>query len=98
MVRGCHAPGPASAPIGRLVGVDDESGRGELVDDLMFEPDSDRSAKVDRQWVERLRAFWRAAIRWPLWPVTVVIAASVVGVLIYIAVGLIAGFFSGIVD
>ncbi|MEV4312979.1 hypothetical protein [Actinocrispum sp. NPDC049592] len=78
--------------------MDDESGRGELVDDLMFEPDSDGSAKQDRQWVHRLRMFWRAAIRWPLWPVTVVVTAAVVGVLIYIAVGLIAGFFSGIVE
>jgi hypothetical protein len=78
--------------------VDDESGRGELVDDLMFEPDSDRSSAVDRQWVHRLRVFWRAAIRWPLWPVTVTVAVVVVGLLIYIAVGLIAGFFSGIVE
>jgi hypothetical protein len=78
--------------------VDDESGRDELVDDLMFEPEPDRSSAVSKQWVERLRAFWRAAIRWPMWPVTVIIVAVVVGVLIYIAVGLIAGFFSGIVE
>lgn len=78
--------------------MDDESGRSELVDDLMFEPDSDRSSAVDRQWVQQLRAFWRAAIRWPFWPITVTIAAVVVGLLIYIAVGLIAGFFSGIVE
>ena len=85
-----------------MVRVDEESGRGELVDDLMSEPDSDGSVKAgrqgDRQWVQRLRAFWRAAIRWPLWPVTVIVTAAVVGVLIYIAVGLIAGFFSGIVE
>jgi hypothetical protein len=78
--------------------VDDESGRGELVDDLMFEPGSDTSEVAGKQWVQRLRVFWHAAIRWPLWPVTVIITMAVVGVLIYIAVGLIAGFFSGIVD
>ncbi|TCO62949.1 hypothetical protein [Actinocrispum wychmicini] len=78
--------------------MDDESVPGELVDDLMVEADSDAPGPVRRQWVRRLRAFWHAAIRWPMWPVTVIVVAAVVGVLIYAAVVLIAGFFSGIVE
>lgn len=78
--------------------MDDESVRGELVDDLMFEPDSDAPAPARRQWVQRVRTFWHAAIRWPMWPVTVIVAVAVVGGLIYVAVGLIAEFFSGLVD
>ncbi|GAB3872628.1 hypothetical protein GCM10029964_011360 [Kibdelosporangium lantanae] len=78
--------------------MDDESVRSDLVDDLMVEPDPDAPAARPRQWVERVRKVWRRAITWPLWPVTVLVAALVVGALIYVAVGLIAGLFNGIVD
>jgi type VI protein secretion system component VasF len=83
-----------------LGGVDEESVRSELVDDLMFEPEPDSAepAPARRQWVQRLRTFWHAAIRWPLWPVTVIAVTAVVGALIYLAVVLIAGFFAGVVE
>jgi hypothetical protein len=98
MVRGRHAAGSAAALVSKLVGVDDESGRGELLDDLMSEPVSDGSVAANRQWVRRLRVFWHLSRRWPYWPATVVVVLAVLGVLIYSAVSLIAGFFSGIVD
>jgi hypothetical protein len=78
--------------------VDDESVRNDLVDDLMVEPDPDTPAARPRQWVEQVRKVWRRAISWPWWPVTVLVTAAVVGSLIYVAVGLIAGLFNGIVD
>jgi hypothetical protein len=80
--------------------VDDESVRSELVDDLMVEsePDPDAPVAQSRPWVERVRKVWRRAISWPWWLVTVLVAAAVVGSLIYVAVGLIAGLFNGIVD
>jgi hypothetical protein len=81
-----------------LVRVDEEAGRKDLVDDLMFEAAPDGTGTVQRQWVHRLRMFWRSAIRWPYWPVTVLVVLAVLATLIYFAVGLIAGFFSGIVE
>ena len=78
--------------------MDDESVRSDLVDDLMVEPSPDAPAAPPRPWVERVRKVWRRAITWPLWPVTVLVVAAVVGALIYVAVGLIAGLFNGIVD
>jgi len=80
--------------------VDDESVRSDLVDDLMVEPDPEPGTPVaqPRKWVDQVRKVWHRAISWPLWPVTVLVAAVVVGSLIYVAVGLIAGLFTGIVD
>jgi hypothetical protein len=78
--------------------VEDESGRSDLADDLMSEPVSDRSIVANRQWVQRLRVFWRTVTRWPYWPLTVAVVLAVLGILIYVAVGLIAGFFTGIVE
>lgn len=74
--------------------------RSDLVDDLLVEPDPDPDQPVaqHRPWVAKVRKVWHRAISWPLWPVTVLVAAAVVGSLIYVAVGLIAGLFNGIVD
>ena len=92
MVRGRHAPGSAAAPIGKLVGVEEEA---EL-DDLMGVEDGVTAAR--KAPMPRLRAFWHAATRGRYWPATVAVVLVVVGVLIYFAVGLIAGFFAGIVE
>jgi len=84
--------------VSKFVRVDDESVRSDLVDDLLVEPDHEVPVAQPRAWVQQVRKVWRRAISWPLWPVTVLVAAVVVGLLIYVAVGLIAGFFTGIVD
>lgn len=74
------------------MGVEDES---EL-DELMGV--EERATGARKAPLPRLRAFWHAATRGRYWPVTVVVTLAVVGVLIYFAVGLIAGFFAGIVE
>ena len=87
----CYLTGGATAV---LVGW-----RATTVDvDIELEPDQDAPVAQGRPWVEQLRKVWHTAIRWPMWPVTVIVAAAVVGALIYVAVGLIAGFFDGIVE
>lgn len=79
-----------------LVRVDEESSRGELVDDLMA---ADTGVKGERKApLPKLRAFWHAATRGRYWPVTVIVVCGVLGGLIYVAVDLIAAFFAGVVE
>jgi hypothetical protein len=73
-----------------------EQEKGELVDDLMAA--DDRVSGVRKAELPRLRAFWHAATRGRYWPATLVVVLAVVGLLIYFAVGLIAGFFAGVVE
>lgn len=73
-----------------------EQEKGELVDDLMAA--DDRVSGARKAELPRLRAFWHAATRGRYWPATLVVVLAVVGVLIYFAVGLIAGFFAGVVE
>ncbi|WP_173135028.1 hypothetical protein [Kibdelosporangium persicum] len=73
--------------------MEEESSR---LDDLMGV--EDRAAGARKAQLPKLRAFWHAATRGRYWPVTVIVTLAVVGVLIYFAVGLIAGFFAGIVE
>jgi hypothetical protein len=76
--------------------VEEESSRGELVDDLMA---ADTGVKGERKApLPKLRAFWHAATRGRYWPVTIIVMCGVLGGLIYVAVGLIAEFFAGIVE
>jgi hypothetical protein len=76
--------------------VEEEQQKGELVDDLMGSDDRVEGAR--RAELPRLRAFWHAATRGRYWPATVVVVLAVVGVLIYLAVGIIAELFAGIVQ
>jgi hypothetical protein len=66
------------------------------LDDLMGV--EDRATGARKAQLPKLRAFWHAATRGRYWPVTVIVTLAVVGVLIYFAVGLIAGFFAGVVE
>lgn len=75
-----------------IVGVHEEA---EL-DDLMGAEDG--VAGADRAGTPKPRTIWHAVTRGRYWPVTVVVTLAVVGVLIYFAVVLIAGFFAGIVE
>jgi hypothetical protein len=82
--------------VSKLVRVEEEPKRGELVDDLMA---ADTGVTGTRKaQLPKLRAFWHAATRGRYWPATVLVVLAVLGTLIYFAVGLIAGFFSGIVE
>ncbi|WP_037253183.1 hypothetical protein [Kibdelosporangium aridum] len=66
------------------------------LDDLMGV--EDRATGARKAQLPKLRAFWHAATRGKYWPATVIVTLAVVGVLIYFAVGLIAGFFAGMVE
>ncbi|RSM89738.1 hypothetical protein DMH04_07220 [Kibdelosporangium aridum] len=72
--------------------VDEDAG----LDDLMGV--EDRATGARKAQLPKLRAFWHAATRGKYWPATVIVTLAVVGVLIYFAVGLIAGFFAGMVE
>jgi hypothetical protein len=78
------------------VRVEQEQEKGELADDLMAA--DDRVSGGRKAELPRLRAFWHGATRGRYWPVTVVVVLAVVALLIYFAVGLIAGFFAGVVE
>jgi hypothetical protein len=77
--------------------VDEDTPNGELADHLLSGSDSAGPAESRRHAYPGVRSFWHTATRWPYWPVTVVIVLAVLGVLIYLAVDIIAGFFNGIV-
>ena len=66
------------------------------LDDLMGA--EDRVTGARKAELPKSRTFWHAVTRGRYWPVTVVVTLAVVGVLIYFAVVLIAGFFAGVVE